>query len=149
MCPGEKMSDDEVDSLIMGCEDAQGQVNYEGQFHYPIGPILPYCGKRKQVICHLNLLNVFIFSLVSRQLPTRTIPHHVDIGPDEWFYSFLMVLVGSWGVVLGIVVLVGNSWALFLSGWELYPMGVGLEPFYLVCSSSFPNFRHNHSSWYW
>ncbi|XP_072173484.1 myosin-2 essential light chain-like [Diadema setosum] len=26
---GEKMSDEEVDSLIAGCEDAQGQVNYE------------------------------------------------------------------------------------------------------------------------
>ena len=32
---------------------------------------------------------------VSGQLPTRTIPHHVDIGPDEWFYSLVMVLVGS------------------------------------------------------
>ena len=28
-------------------------------------------------------------------LPTSTIPHHVDIGPDEWFYSLVMVLVGS------------------------------------------------------
>ena len=27
------------------------------------------------------------------------------------------------GVVLGIVVLVGNSWALFLSGGILYPVG--------------------------
>ena len=42
---------------------------------------------------------------VSGQLPTRTIPHHVDIphvdsphvdiGPDEWFYSLVVVLVGS------------------------------------------------------
>eukprot|EP00057_Strongylocentrotus_purpuratus_P031829 XP_785794.1 PREDICTED: myosin-2 essential light chain [Strongylocentrotus purpuratus] len=26
---GEKMTDEEVDSLVGGCEDAQGQVNYE------------------------------------------------------------------------------------------------------------------------
>ena len=32
---------------------------------------------------------------VSGQLPTRTIPHHVDIGPDEWFYWLEVVLVGS------------------------------------------------------
>ena len=29
----------------------------------------------------------------------------------------------QWGVVLGIVVLVGNSWALFLSGEIMYPVG--------------------------
>ena len=37
-----------------------------------------------------------IFS-ISRQLPTRTIPRRVDIGPDEWFYQFILVW---WGVVL-------------------------------------------------
>ena len=36
-----------------------------------------------------------IISLVSGQLPTRTVPHHVDIGPDDWVYSLVMVLVGS------------------------------------------------------
>ena len=27
---GEKMTDDEVDALLNGIEDSQGQVNYEG-----------------------------------------------------------------------------------------------------------------------
>ena len=42
------------------------------------------------------------------------------IGPNEWFYWMVVVLVGSchtgelsWRVVLGIVVVVGNSLALF------------------------------------
>ena len=34
---------------------------------------------------------------ISGQLPTRTMPHHVDIGPDEWFYYLIVVW---WGVVL-------------------------------------------------
>ena len=33
-----------------------------------------------------------------------------------------------WGIDLGIVVLVGNGWALFLSGGELSSWGVVLEP---------------------
>jgi len=28
---GEKLTDDEVDSLLQGIEDSQGQVNYEGE----------------------------------------------------------------------------------------------------------------------
>ena len=28
---GEKMTDDEVDALLSGIEDSQGQVNYEGK----------------------------------------------------------------------------------------------------------------------
>jgi len=28
---GEKLTDDEVDSLLQGIEDGQGQVNYEGE----------------------------------------------------------------------------------------------------------------------
>ena len=35
--------------------------------------------------------------VVSGQLPTRTIPHHAYIGPDEWFYQLILVW---WGVVL-------------------------------------------------
>ena len=35
-----------------------------------------------------------------------------------------------WGIVLGIVVLVCNGWALFLSGGELSSWGVVLEPWY-------------------
>ena len=43
---------------------------------------------------------VFSFSsvepfFISGQLPTRTIPHRTGIGPDEWFYSVVVVLVGS------------------------------------------------------
>lgn len=30
MLSGEKLTDDEVDSLLQGVEDNQGQVNYEG-----------------------------------------------------------------------------------------------------------------------
>ena len=33
--------------------------------------------------------------LVSGQLPTGTIPHRTGIGPDEWFYSVVVALVGS------------------------------------------------------
>ena len=37
-----------------------------------------------------------------------------------------------WGIVLGIVVLVGNGWALFLSGGEMSSWGVVLEPIHLT-----------------
>ena len=58
------------------------------------------------------------------QLPTRTIPHRTGIGPDEWLYSVVVVLVGSCpggggGIVLGIVVPVGNGWALFFIRWGI------------------------------
>ena len=32
---------------------------------------------------------------VSRQLPIRTIPYRIGIGPDEWIYWFIVALVGS------------------------------------------------------
>ena len=32
---------------------------------------------------------------VSGQLPRRTIPHRTGFGPEEWFYSVVVVLVGS------------------------------------------------------
>ena len=35
------------------------------------------------------------FASVAGQLPTRTIPHCTSIGPDEWFYSVVVVLVRS------------------------------------------------------
>jgi uncharacterized pyridoxamine 5'-phosphate oxidase family protein len=31
-CAGEKLTDEEVDQLLQGAEDSQGQVNYEGTF---------------------------------------------------------------------------------------------------------------------
>ena len=60
-----------------------------------------------------------------------------DNSPPYRFWSWWVVLFrGSgpsgelswWGIVLGIVVLVGNGWALFLSGGELSSWGVVLEP---------------------
>ena len=35
-----------------------------------------------------------IMAIISGQLPNRTIPHRVGIGPDEWFW-LVVVLVGS------------------------------------------------------
>ena len=67
----------------------------------------------------------------------RTTPQE-DNSPPYRFWSWWVVLFrGSgpsgdlswWGIVLGIVVLVGNGWALFLSGGELSSWGVVLEPF--------------------
>ena len=46
-------------------------------------------------------LTTYMYVFVSGQLPTRTIPHHVAIGPDdEWSYSLVMDLVGSPGGAL-------------------------------------------------
>ena len=74
-----------------------------------------------------------MYFLVCGQLPTRTIPHSrsTGIGPDEWFYWLVVALVGicasvDCGAVLGIMVLVGNSCALFNIWW-----GVVLEPYFL------------------
>ena len=36
-----------------------------------------------------------IVKFVTGQLPRRTIPHRTGFGPDEWFYSVVVVLVGS------------------------------------------------------
>ena len=57
------------------------------------------------LIFYTPLLIIFYFSdfvcivhnknFVSGQLPTRTIPHHTGIGPNEWFYWLVVVLVGS------------------------------------------------------
>ena len=69
----------------------------------------------------------------------RILQHHIRTTPQEdnsppyRFWSWWVVLFrGSgpsgelswWGIVLGIVVLVGNGWALFLSGGELSSWGV-------------------------
>ena len=66
---------------------------------------------------------------VSGQLPTRTIPHCIVIRPDEWFFWFAVVLVGSSGELsLG-------SWSWWaMVGLYIYPVGncpqwgVVLEP---------------------
>ena len=66
----------------------------------------------------------------------RTTPQKAN-SPPYMFWSWWVVLFrGSgpsgelswWGIVLGIVVLVGNGWALFLYGGELSSWGVVLEP---------------------
>ena len=36
-----------------------------------------------------------VVETVSGQLPRRTIPHWTGFGPDKWFYSVVVVLVGS------------------------------------------------------
>ena len=36
-----------------------------------------------------------INATTSQHLPTSTIPHSTAIDPDEWFYWFAVVLVGS------------------------------------------------------
>ena len=38
---------------------------------------------------------IYIKDIISEQLPTRTIPNRIGIGPDEWFYWIAAVLVGS------------------------------------------------------
>ena len=92
------------------------------------------------------------------QLPTRTIiVHCVDIGPDEWYillvdigadeWYVLLVdvgLVGSGELVVGIVDLVGNSWALSLTlkvpeKLQLY----GLYVYYVVHICDFGMLRVN------
>ena len=49
-------------------------------------------------------------------------PHRIGLGPDEWFYWLLVVLVGSYPNVewsKGS----WSSWALFLSGGGIVPSG--------------------------
>ena len=41
----------------------------------------------------LSLCKMYV--TVPGQLPKRTIPHRTGFGPDEWFYSVVVVLVGS------------------------------------------------------
>ena len=40
------------------------------------------------------MIQIAISVLVSRQLPTRTIPQPAGIGPGEWFYWLVVILVG-------------------------------------------------------
>ena len=42
-----------------------------------------------------QVLALQVHITVSGQLPRRTIPHRTGFGPDEWFYSVVVVLVGS------------------------------------------------------
>ena len=76
-----------------------------------------------------------------------------DNSPPYTFWSWWVVLFhGSgpsgelswWGIVLGIVVLVGNGWALFLSGGELSSWGVVLEPLKAYNVSWAPEGRYHH-----
>ena len=68
---------------------------------------------------------------VSGQLPTRTIPHRTGIGPDEWFYSVVVVLAGS---CPGGEYSQGSwsQWA--MAGLYFYPVGIKKIPFqgYLI-----------------
>ena len=65
-----------------------------------------------------------------------TIPHRTGFGPEEWFYSVVVVLVGScpggelwsWYAMVGLY--------FFLSGGELSSWEVVLEP-YFQCTKRF------------
>ena len=89
-------------------------------------------------------------SIVNILVRIRTTPQE-DNSPPYRFWSWWVVLFhGSgpsgelswWGIVLGIVVLVGNGWALFLSGGELSSWGVVLEPFWSHPVMSLPTTYH-------
>ena len=85
--------------------------------------------------CHWTLPQMHLF--ISHFLRFLHNPWNLSFGQLIMFWSWWVVLFcGSglsvelswWGIVLGIVVLVGNGWALFLSGGELSSWGVVLEP---------------------
>ena len=63
-----------------------------------VSPILPRFSKKAKLSINDITLSVlmyyFAYSRLSGQLPTRTIPHCTGIGPDEGFYSVVVVLVG-------------------------------------------------------
>ena len=75
------------------------------------------------------------FSFKSQNIFTwglNTSVSYLDNSPPYRYWSWWVVLLvcsglsgqlSWWGMVLGIVVLVSNSWALFLSGGELSPVG--------------------------
>ena len=70
--------------------------------------------------------------------PGGQFPHRTGFGPEEWFLfrgSGPSGELSWWGIVLGIVVLVGNGWALFLSGGELSSWGVVLYRTTLIITS--------------
>ena len=76
---------------------------YQNFLIYPTFP--PFLSYKNNRITFSPAVETF----VSGQLPTRAISHHVDTGPHEWFDQLILVW---WGVVQGLVVLVGNRWAL-------------------------------------
>ena len=65
-----------------------------------------------------------------------TTPQEDNSPPYRFWFWWVVLFRGSgpsgelswWGIVLGIVVLVGNGWGIFLSGGELSSWGVVLEP---------------------
>ena len=63
--------------LLLGC----GSIAFRNE-------IQSYIPESTQVLTR-NLCTV------SGQLPRRTTPHLTGFGPDEWFYSVVVVLVGS------------------------------------------------------
>ena len=76
-----------------------------------------------------------------RQPPFRAIPHRVQIAPDDIVLLLDIGLVGSCpggNFILGIVVLVGNSWAWFFiqegggGGGGCPQWGVVLEPSHMM-----------------
>ena len=109
--------------------------------------------KKKKFFFRLSDHVIYCFSSCIK-VCIRTTPQE-DNSPPYRFWSWWIVLFrGSghsgelswWGIVLGIVVLVGNGWALFLSGGELSSWGVVLEPkqvIKLTIDSNFALFMKN------
>ena len=63
---------------------------------YKKGAFIEKCFKKGGARAGCAPLNPPLWSTaVSGQLPRRTIPHRTGFGPDEWFYSVVVVLVGS------------------------------------------------------
>ena len=113
-----------------------GQLNIAATFTYKtVKPFTQYTRRLENLepsLTHYLKKITFGNSFpVSGQLVTMTIPQRTSIGSDEWFYSVIMVLVGSCpggNSPIWIVVPVGNGWV------YLYPVGncpwwgVVLEP---------------------
>ena len=92
---------------------------WEGGLEHPLTITSKIQNARRGHVISNDSIIYYLICCVSGQLPTRTIPHCTGIGPDEWFYSVVVVLVGNspndhgpvgqwlgyifiqWGIVLG------------------------------------------------
>ena len=69
--PGEKLTDEEVDALLSGVEDSQGQVNYEGTYKsltasfVQLVSFLFLCLLSDTVCVHSNQNNPHMFTYMS------------------------------------------------------------------------------------
>ena len=71
MCSGEKLTDEEVDGLLSGIEDSQGQVNYEGTVAFGLQLCVQYFLHQyvsDSTRCSMRLKNTFT---TSKGLPAK------------------------------------------------------------------------------